>query len=160
MTPRDPRILLATSGSDASQQATIIAADLASTFNAQLTIVHVLAPLEYRAARLGPTVPIIQRLDDPLTDQVLLDARRVAWERGTNARIVLVAGDPGSVITTACYDIGADLLVIGHTPRLMPRALAARTRRWVDAHAPCPVLPIAAKPPLRARPAVEPVLVT
>ncbi|MBV9193649.1 MAG: universal stress protein, partial [Solirubrobacterales bacterium] len=57
MAPRHPRILLAASGSAASRRAAVIAADLARTFNAQLTILHVVAPVEYRVGRLAPTLP-------------------------------------------------------------------------------------------------------
>ena len=58
MTPQHPRILLAASGSAASRPAAVVAADLASTFNAQLTILNVVAPVEYRVGRLAPTLPV------------------------------------------------------------------------------------------------------
>jgi nucleotide-binding universal stress UspA family protein len=160
MTPQTPRVLLAASGSAASRRATVIAADLASTFDAQLTILHVVPPVDYRVGRMAPTLPITRRLDDPLTNPVLLDARRVAWAHGTSAKAFLVAGDPAPVIVTVAGELGADLLVIGITPRLIPSALAAKTRWWVHAHAPCPVLPVTADPPAVGRPAGEPVLVT
>jgi nucleotide-binding universal stress UspA family protein len=153
-------VLLAASGSEASRQAAAVAADLASTFNAALTILHVVPPVEYRVGRLAPTVPITRQLDDPLTSQVLLDARRLAWARGASAQTLLVAGDPARVIVAVAGDLGADLLVIGNSPRRLPSALAAKTRRWVHTHAPCPVLPVTADPPARARPPVEPVFVT
>jgi nucleotide-binding universal stress UspA family protein len=159
MTPQHPRILLAASGSAASRQAAAIAGDLASTFNAQLTILHVVAPVQYRVGRLAPTLPVTRRLDDPLTSPVLLDARRVAWARGASADTVLIAGDPAPVIVIVATELGADLLVIGTSPRLLPSALTARTRRWIQAHAACPVLPVKATPPAGARPAVQPVLV-
>jgi hypothetical protein len=86
---------------------------------------------------------------------VLLDARRVAWARGTNAKTILVAGETARVIVFVAGDLGADLLIIGNTPRL-----AAKTRRWLDNHAPCPVLPMTADRPALAQPGIEPVLVT
>jgi nucleotide-binding universal stress UspA family protein len=117
-------------------------------------------PVQYRVGRLAPTLPIARRLDDPLTSPVLLDARRVAWARGANAKTILVAGDPASVIVAVAGELGADLLVIGSTRRLLTGALAAKTRLWVSACAPCPVLPVTAERPPLARPATEPVLVT
>jgi nucleotide-binding universal stress UspA family protein len=126
MTPQTPRVLLAASGSEASRHATAVAADLASTFDAQLAILHVTQPLEYRVGRLAPTLPITQQLDDPLTSPVLLEARRVAWTRGVSPRTILLAGDPARVIVAVADDLGADLLVIGSTPRLLPSALAAK----------------------------------
>ncbi len=109
-------MLLAASGSEASRHATSVAADLASTFDARLVILHVVPPVEYRVGRLVPTLPIIRQLEDPLTSPVLLEARRVAWGRGASAGSILVAGDPARVIVVA-GDLGADLLVIGSTPR-------------------------------------------
>jgi len=64
------------------------------------------------------------------------------------------------VIVAVTRDLGADLLVIGSTPRLIPSALAATTRRWIHKQAPCPVLPVTADRPALAQPGAEPVLVT
>jgi len=160
MTPQAPRVLLAASGSAASRHATAVAADLASTFEAQLTILHVVPPVEYRVGRLAPTLPITQRLNDPLTSPVLSDARRVAWARGANAKTILVAGDPATVVVAIAGELGADLLVIGSTRRLLTGALAAKTRLWVIARAPCPVLPVTAQRRPSTRPTRQPVLVT
>jgi nucleotide-binding universal stress UspA family protein len=93
MTRQTPRVLLAASGSEASRRATVVAADLASTFEAPLTILHAVAPTAYRVGRLAPTLPITRRLDDPLSNAVLLEARRVAWARGANVSTILIAGD-------------------------------------------------------------------
>jgi nucleotide-binding universal stress UspA family protein len=160
MTRQTPWLLVAASGSEASRHATTVAAELASTFDAQLAILHVVPAVEYRVGRLAPTLPISRQLDDPLTSAVLLDARRVAWARGTNAKTILVAGEPARVIVALARDLGADLLVIGSTPRLMPSMVAAQTRRSIHNHAPCPVLPVTADRPALAQPGIEPVLVT
>ena len=64
------------------------------------------------------------------------------------------------MIVTVARDLGADLLVIGRTPRLAPRAVVAKTRLWVSTRAPCPVLHVTAEQSSAARPATEPVLVT
>jgi nucleotide-binding universal stress UspA family protein len=160
VTSQTPRVLVAASGSVASRQATAVAANLASTFEAQLVILHVVAPVEYRVGRLAPTLPITRRLDDPLANPVLLEARRVAWARGASAKAILVAGDPAPAIVAIAREVDAALLVIGKTHRLMPSALAAKTRIWVSARAVCPVLPITADQPSSSRAAIEPVLVT
>ncbi len=120
MTPQTPRVLVAASGSLASRQATAVAANLASTFEAQLVILHVVPAVEYRVGRLAPTLPITRQPDDPLTNPVLLEARRLAWTRGTSARTILIAGDPAPVIVAVARELRADLLVIGSTPRLVP----------------------------------------
>ena len=160
MTRQTPRLLLATSGSAASRHATAIAADLASTFDAELTILHVIAPSAYRLARLGPILPISTRLDDPLSNVVLRDARRVAWTRGANPKPMLIAGDAARVIVAVAVDLGVDLLVIGSQRRLAPAALVAKTRSWVHAHASCPVLPITADRPALSGRGREPILAT
>jgi nucleotide-binding universal stress UspA family protein len=155
-----PELIAAVSGSVASRRATAVAADLANTFDARLTILHVIPPLQYRVGRLAPTLPLTQRLDDPLSDPVLLDARQIAWARGVTPRAILIAGDPGPVIVTVAGDLDADLLVIGTRRWRRPGRLAARRRRWVHAHAPCPVLAVSSAPPTPPRRALEPILVT
>ena len=160
MTAVNPLVLLAVSGSAASRRATAIAADLAGTFGASLAILHVVAPVEYRFGRLAPTLPITRLLNDPLTSSVLLEARRIAWARGARAKAILIAGDPARVIVPVAGELGADLLVIGSTSRLLPSGLAASTRHGVAARAPCPVLPVAPDRPPAARHTAEPVLVT
>jgi nucleotide-binding universal stress UspA family protein len=156
---QSPEVIVAVSGSDASRRATAVAAELANTFDARLTILHVVPPLRYRVGRLAPTLPITQRLDDPLSNPVLLEARQIAWARGVSPRAILIAGDPGQVIVTVAGDVRADLLVIGTKPRLLPRRLAARRGPWVHAHAPCPVLAVSSTRPRPASPALEPILV-
>lgn len=160
MTPQIPRMLVAASGSLASRQATAVAANLASTFEAQLVILHVVAPVAYRVGRLAPTLPVTRQLDDPLANPILLDARCLAWTRGARVNAILVAGDPAPVIVAVARDLGADLVVTGRTSRLAPSALTAKTRLWVSTRAPCPVLPVTADQSSATRPATEPVLVT
>jgi nucleotide-binding universal stress UspA family protein len=155
-----PELLVAVSGSVASRRATAIAADLANTFDARLTILHVVPPLQYRVGRLAPTLPITQRLDDPLSNPVLARARQIAWADGVSPRLILIAGDPAPVILAVARDLAADLLVVGTKPRLLPGALATRRRRWLHAHAPCPVLEVTAEPPTPLRSALDPILAT
>ena len=160
MSREAPELVVAVSGSDSSRRATAVAADLASTFDARLTILHVVPPVQYRIGRLAPTLPITQLLDDPLSHPVLLYARQIAWARGVSPRVILIAGDPGPVIVTVAGELCADLLVIGTSPRLVSGRLAGRRGPWVHAHASCPVLPISFAPPAPPRPRLEPILFT
>ncbi len=64
MTPQTPRVLAAASGSVASRQATAVAANLASTFEAQLVILRVVPPVEYRS-EFQCFVRLIRRRDAP-----------------------------------------------------------------------------------------------
>ncbi|MGN6872928.1 MAG: universal stress protein [Solirubrobacteraceae bacterium] len=160
MSRKAPQLMVAVSGSDASRRATAVAAELANTFDARLAILHVVPPMTYRIGRLAPTLPVSHRLDDPLSSRVILEARQISWARGVNPSASLIAGDPGPVILTVAGHLGADVLVIGTKPRLLPGGLAARRRRWMRAHSPCPVLEVTADPPTPPWPALDPILVT
>jgi nucleotide-binding universal stress UspA family protein len=140
------RILFATSGSAAAYHATVVAAELASAFAAELTIVHVVAPIEHRVGRFAPTLPITRRLDDPHASAVLLNARRIAWENGAPSRTVLVAGDPPRALVAIAARIEADLLVIAGKRRGRLGALRATHGRWIGTYAPCPVLAVPPRP--------------
>ena len=136
------RVLLATSGSSAARNATAVAAELAKSLAAALTIVHVVPAIEYRVGRLTPTLTVSGRLRDPDTDPVLRDARQIALSVGVAAETVLMAGSPPRVIVALAERLGADLLVIGATHRRGPAQLVARTGRWIQGHARCPVLAV------------------
>ena len=140
MTAPRPRIVVATSGSGASRHATGVAAELASAFAAELTIVHVVPAAEYRVGRLAPTLPITRQLDDPYASLVLLDARRLAWTKGAGTRAVLVAGETPQAVVALVSQLDADLLVLGSRRRRWPASARGPTRCWIQSHAPCPVL--------------------
>jgi nucleotide-binding universal stress UspA family protein len=142
MTATRPRIVVATSGSRASRHATGVAAELASAFAADLTIVHVVPAVEYRVGRLAPTLPITRQLDDPYASLVLLDARRLAWAKDAGTRAVLVAGEAPQAVVAFVGQLGADLLVLGSRRRRWQTSARGATRRWIQAHAPCPVLAV------------------
>lgn len=154
---REPRILHATSGSLAARAATVVAAELAAGFEAQLIIVHVIVAENYRVGRMAPTLPITRRLDDAYTDPVLLDARRVAWARGVSTELALIAGDAPAAIVALAHELAPQLIVIGSQRTRIPR-LGATTRRWVQSQAPCPVLAVTPNRPPQARRAPEPAL--
>jgi nucleotide-binding universal stress UspA family protein len=136
-------IVLATSGSRASIEATVFAAELAAALTASLRIVHVISPTEYRVGAFAPMRAVPRRLTDPFENAVLCQARELAWRHGTAATLQLVAGDPPQAIVAAATDAHADLLVIGARRSTRPRA--APTRRWIEAHAPCQVLTTSAR---------------
>ena len=136
MTPSAARILLATNGSPAARRATGVAAELASAFAAELTVVHVVPAIEYRVGRLAPTLPITRRLDDPYASSVLLEARRIAWEKGSAARTALIAGEPPQAIVALAARLHADLGVTGVKRRRGPARPLARASPQAAA-APC-----------------------
>jgi len=131
-------IVLATSGSRASIEATVFAAQLAAALTASLRIVHVVPPIEYRVGAFAPMRAVPRRLTDPFENQVLCEARELAWRHGAAATLQLVAGNPPEAIVAAAAEARADLLVLGARRRARQRA--APTRRWIEAHAPCRIL--------------------
>jgi nucleotide-binding universal stress UspA family protein len=137
-------ILLATHGSPAARQATDVALELAAARDAALTIVHVVAPIEHRVARLLPPIPIARRLADPYRDPVLLDGRRVAFEHGATIDPVLLAGDARPLIAAWARRHDHDLIVIGASSHPWP-TFAAPARAYLARHAPCRLLVV--KPP-------------
>jgi nucleotide-binding universal stress UspA family protein len=134
--------LLATSGSAAGRNATAVAAELAKSLAAELTIIHVVPAIEYRVGRLTPTLTATGRLHEPDANPILRDAVRIASSMGIPAHTMLIAGSPPRVIVALASRLNADLIVIGATHRRGPAQLLARTGRRVQAHAPCPVLAV------------------
>jgi nucleotide-binding universal stress UspA family protein len=118
-----------------------VAADLARAWDAALRIVHVVPPVQYRVGRLAPTRAVPRRLGDPFESPVLADARELAWLRGVAATLVLLAGEPVAPMIAAAADAHADVLVIGaRDAERRRRRRTAPTRRWIEAHAPCPTV--------------------
>jgi nucleotide-binding universal stress UspA family protein len=141
--PFPQRVLNAVSGSRASAHATATAAAIASERNAELILVHVLAPAAVRVSRFGPTVIRTRRLDDPFSSPVLLAARRVAWSHGALARIVLFDGETVPAILNAARDMEAGLIVIGQV-HSRARISRARTGPRLRRRSVCPVLAVPA----------------
>jgi hypothetical protein len=75
---------------------------------------------------------------------VLLDAQRLASAQGATVRPVLIAGEAAPAVVAVAGRLVADLLVVGAKPRRGPTAALGKTRRWIQAHAPCPVLVVPA----------------
>lgn len=140
---RDDRtavVLLAAGEQDCGDQATACAAELAVALHATLRIVHVVAPVQFRVARLAPMRAVDQRLVDPFDSPVLLRARELAWRHGTAAVLDLVAGDmPRAVIATA-WRARADALVLSAPRRDGLLGRASPRRRWMERHAPCQII--------------------
>jgi nucleotide-binding universal stress UspA family protein len=137
-----PVILVATSGSAASMDATTSAARLANAFEADLIVLRVSPATTLRVGRLAPTIAVAEHHPDPYECPVLLQARRLAWAAGTNARIVLISGDIAPTVLAVTEDVRADLLVVGAQARRAPITLRSSILRQLQRQASCPVLPI------------------
>lgn len=107
------RILIATDGSPAAQEAVRFGLDLAAAENAEATLVHV-APTFDRITGGGWGVPAALSHELCESDRAPLDeALALAAEIGADAHGKLLAGNPVDEIVAAADSIDADLVVVG-----------------------------------------------
>jgi nucleotide-binding universal stress UspA family protein len=102
------KILLAVDGSESSERAVATAADLASSSNAEVIVLHVVEPAASKlASEVGPPEKARRVLDD---------AVRTLKERGTNVRgdlrIPVIGGVAHEIIDRAAAE-RADVIVMG-----------------------------------------------
>ena len=107
------RILVATDGSAAANQAVEFGVELARDEGAKVIFVHVVTTIDIATMNgfgLAGYVP-----DDPTTwdERILDDARAVAEAQGVPAGTALLRGDPVVEIARHADAIGADLVVVG-----------------------------------------------
>jgi nucleotide-binding universal stress UspA family protein len=141
-------VLCATDFSPASRRAVDVAAVLAKTMNAALTLVHVLAP---------PIVTPEQYLDALTLAQ--LDTRARAWSlrelqrlskrttrAGVETRLLLRHGEPAEQIVRASRSGKADLIVTAtHGRTGLRRLFLGSVAQRVLALASCPVVTVRGK---------------
>jgi nucleotide-binding universal stress UspA family protein len=108
-------ILVATDGSQSSRGAVERGVELAAAGRGRVTFLHVVAPVDHRATRLG-SLPSTTWLDAN-DDRVLDDAWHVAYERDVEAGLERVAGEEATAIVAVADEIDADLIVIGRGRR-------------------------------------------
>ncbi len=106
------QILVATDGSPAAREAVELGIDLAVEHGGDITFLRVLAT-DYTATRMGPIRPAARRLGGQGDDPALNEARALAKERGIEARVARVAGEPAKAIAAFADELDADLLVLG-----------------------------------------------
>ena len=125
------RILVATDGSGSSQHAVELGVELAAAEAAEITFLHVVPPVEFRAGRLSmPAVPRRLGADD---DDALEEAAAAARASGVPFHLELIAGELGETIV-ACGDaFDVDLIVVGERARR--HWLSVNVPRWVARHA-------------------------
>ena len=139
------RVLCATDFSTTSRRALDAATALARSSNAELTLLHVLAP---------PVVVPEQYLDTAIMEQ--LDKRGRAWSlrelqklsrrttrAGVETSVLVRPGDPAEQIVRAGKDAKADLIVTGtHGRRGLKRLFLGSVAQRVVALASCPVVTV------------------
>jgi nucleotide-binding universal stress UspA family protein len=86
----------------------------AAAQDADVTVLHIVAPRQWRLARLGQPRAIPVRVRDPLESAVLREARRAAFEHGICPRLELIASDdPHAIILAMARRVGASTIVVG-----------------------------------------------
>ncbi len=100
------RILLAYDGGEPAQRALAMAADLATTFRATLTVVSVIPVRPGRS-------PIDPWDDRAVHDAELLEAGAILRARGIEPELLEAAGDPARTIERIATEREIDAVIVG-----------------------------------------------
>jgi nucleotide-binding universal stress UspA family protein len=146
------RILVPTDLSDFSLQALPVAVELATRFDADLLLVHVIEPPLWATdvGGIPVSVPAYEGEHKKRAEQKLQQvARSLAPAR---ARVLLREGHPLTQIVTTAGDERADLIVVStHGRSGLAHALLGSVAERIVRHAPCPVLTVRCLPPAKAK---------
>jgi nucleotide-binding universal stress UspA family protein len=118
-----PHVLIAVDETPGGRRTLVPGLVHAAARDAEVTVLHVVAPRRWRTARFGPVRAVPMLVRDPLESAVLRDARRMAFEHGVRPRLELIAADDvDGVILGAARRLGAETIVLGAS---RPDGLAA-----------------------------------
>jgi nucleotide-binding universal stress UspA family protein len=108
------RILVPYDFSDASLQAARYACDLASHFNAEVTLLHVLPPLRYDFAMSEPTADRAKELNEHRMSnaRIALDSLSAGLVAKEPIQCNVIEGDPAHEIITAANERAYDAVVM------------------------------------------------
>jgi nucleotide-binding universal stress UspA family protein len=144
------KILLATDFSDSARPAEVLAADLAQTYGARLTLVHVVPPATYSDFSAGVPGPGFSGFDYRSAVQATLQR---AWQeersrlqaRGLEAEVRTLDGHPAHEIARLAGEGGYDLVVLGtHGRTGLKHVLLGSVAEGVVRHSQVPVLTVRA----------------
>ncbi len=131
------KILLATDGSAEARLAASTAAELASSTNSELHVVHVgeYLPTFYAYTEEEPAE--LRRHAERLLDE---EVERIRAAGGRIAEVHLRLGRPAEQIVNLSEELGAGVVVVGSRGlSALRRALLGSVSESVVRHAPCPV---------------------
>jgi len=133
------RIVVGLDGSDGARQALAAAIELAVLTQAELFLISV-----EELPRYADSIDEIngeQRAAQRFFRTIHKDAMERAVRAGAIAHVEMRAGHPGQVLPQYAQDVGADLLVIGHSGHsaIWGKLLGTTADKITD-HAPCSVL--------------------
>ena len=113
------QILVATDGSAAASRAVDMAADLASKYQAELTVLHVMRKMQvppdlFRAAQAENVAVERAGVLRHIADRILENAMaQVKPKRVPKAQSKSVEGDPAVAIIAQARQLGVDLIILG-----------------------------------------------
>jgi nucleotide-binding universal stress UspA family protein len=149
-TPRFRRILAPTDFSDEATAGTNYAIHLARKLGATLLLVHVIEPLP--AFEGMETLPVL-RTPSELAKLARSRLKKIAdaeTRDGPRLSTSVVTGKPFKAITTTASEQSSDLIVLATLGRTgLHRALIGSTAERIVRHAPCSVLTVSARAPIR-----------
>jgi universal stress protein A len=134
------KILVAVGLSDHSEATALYAAEIAKSFNARLTIVHVYEPVPLCQYATETTITVLEEGRNEL--QKLLDelARKI-HTTGVICTAAFRVGEPAEQISDLAHEIDADLIVTAsHHPPFLGRLFHLDKATLILRRAPCPVL--------------------
>jgi nucleotide-binding universal stress UspA family protein len=136
------KILLATDGSPASEQACDHAIDLASQMGTRLLVISVLGAGSRPSESTPDAVPDSR---DSLTTKAQAIVAR-ARAAGADAAFLVWEGDPGEAIVAAAESENVDLIIVGsHGRSGVSRFLIGSVSDYVVRNARCPVMVVRGK---------------
>ena len=134
------KVLVAVDLSDHSKATVFYAAEMARSFAASLTIVHVHQPVALYECTSETTCTL---LDDQRRDleKRLEELKRQVGETGVACESVYLFGEPAEQISDLAREIDADLIVTAcHHPSFLGRLFNLNKAPKLMHRAPCPVL--------------------
>ena len=139
------KIVVPLDGSEYAEKALRIAIDLATKYNASMTLVHVVPASS--ALITGPevsTAPILMNLSNELSEsgkRILQEGAKIVQQAGIPVTTVLEQGDISEHIIGVADNEKADLIVMGERGlSSVARFFLGSVANKVSHHARCPVL--------------------
>jgi nucleotide-binding universal stress UspA family protein len=107
------KILVAVDGSEPSQRAVRLAANIALKFGAHLTLTHVLSPLWIPPEVYGLSIDAIQQAHAKEGQKLVTEAEKKVQASGLHIERVVLEGVPADAVADYAKTNGYDLVVIG-----------------------------------------------
>jgi nucleotide-binding universal stress UspA family protein len=135
------RILVAVDGSDASQKATRMAADIALRFGSKVTVAYVIPRLLLPPDAYGLTLAEMEREQRAYAEKLVAEAAAKLGEPGLDLETRVLSGSPPECLAEVAEAPDVDLVVIGSRGRgAVARALLGSVSGRLVHICPKPVL--------------------